>query len=172
MATMTKTIIVRNHIDTTLVDSNKTLYGIVSNIYPKSESVKAKLFEQLSQIPNLTVYLRENVPERLHYSKNDRIAPIVAIADEGFVMNTITQTLKGNHGFDNLVEAMRAIFLARGPDFKQNFQLDKCNNVDVYPLLCHLIDMECMPNNGTIKPFLNGLNNPPKKSFAQVNLNM
>ena len=86
-------------------------------------------------------------------------------------MNTITQSLKGNHGFDNQVESMRAIFLARGPDFKQRHQIGPVNNVDIYPLLCHLLDMRCNPNKGTISPFLDALNNPPTRESAQPNLN-
>lgn len=171
MAAMQRTIIVKNYVDLNLVDSNKTLYGIVSNIYPRNESVKATLYNQLKQIGNLTVYYREELPERLHYQKNARIAPIVAIANEGYTMSTITQTLKGNHGFDNVVESMRAIFLARGPDFKKSHSIGPVKNVDVYPLLCQLIDMQCQPNNGTISTFLDALNNPPSAMFAQKNLN-
>jgi hypothetical protein len=31
------------------------------------------LFKALEKIPNLKVYYKENVPERLHFSKNERI---------------------------------------------------------------------------------------------------
>jgi predicted AlkP superfamily pyrophosphatase or phosphodiesterase len=38
MAQMTKTIIVKDVVDEKLINSNKTIYNIVSNIYPKNES--------------------------------------------------------------------------------------------------------------------------------------
>jgi hypothetical protein len=38
-------------------------------------------------------------------------APIIAVAEEGYVLNTVTQTLKGNHGFDNSLRSMRSIFM-------------------------------------------------------------
>lgn len=34
--------------------------------------------------PNLTVYKKEEIPERWHYKYNDRIQPIIAVADEGW----------------------------------------------------------------------------------------
>lgn len=48
---------------------------------------------------------------------------------------------------------MRAIFLARGPDFIQKGRIPKLNNVDVYPLLCVLLQINCNKNNGTTDPF-------------------
>lgn len=36
---LNKTLIVKNYVDVNLIDSTKTIYGIVSNIYPKNESV-------------------------------------------------------------------------------------------------------------------------------------
>ena len=38
MAQMTKTILVKEVVDEKLIDSTKTIYNIVSNIYPKNES--------------------------------------------------------------------------------------------------------------------------------------
>ncbi|CAN1296852.1 Ectonucleotide pyrophosphatase/phosphodiesterase family member 5 [Linum perenne] len=35
---------------------------------------------------NLKVYLKENLPERLHYSESDRIPPIIGIVAEGYTM--------------------------------------------------------------------------------------
>ncbi len=35
---MTKTIVVKDVVDEKLIDSTKTIYNIVSNIYPKNES--------------------------------------------------------------------------------------------------------------------------------------
>jgi predicted AlkP superfamily pyrophosphatase or phosphodiesterase len=82
-------------------------------------------------------------------------------------------SLKGNHGFDNQVESMRAIFLARGPDFNTNTIIEPVNNVDVYPLLCRLIDMQCRPNNGTISNFQSALVSPPDAKYAaRNNLNL
>lgn len=38
MVKMKKTLIIQDYLDLKLIDSNKTVYGIVSNIHPASES--------------------------------------------------------------------------------------------------------------------------------------
>ena len=48
---------------------------------------------------------------------------------------------------------MRAIFLARGPNFEKNKKINSFKNVDVYPLLCEILKITCNPNNGTIEIF-------------------
>jgi hypothetical protein len=45
--------------------------------------------------------------------------------------------------------SMRAIFLAHGPDFKKNLTIKSFENVNVYPLLCNLLQISCHPSNGT-----------------------
>lgn len=36
--------------------------------------------------PNLTAYLKSDIPDRLHYRNNDRVQPIILIADEGWTI--------------------------------------------------------------------------------------
>ena len=71
------------------------------------------LYRDFKKNPNLEVYYKENVPERLHFKKSDRIGPIVVICKEGYSLRSRTGGffLKGNHGFDNTLQSMRAIFL-------------------------------------------------------------
>lgn len=58
---------------------------------------------------------------------------------------------EGDHGYDNQKESMRPIFFAHGPDFKKGFKIDKMYNVDVFPLMCHLLDIDPVPpNNGSL----------------------
>jgi hypothetical protein len=80
-------------------------------IYLKINIKKEQLYEQLKKIPNLKVYYKEEMPQDLNYNKSRRIAPIVAIADEGYTLGTFNATLAGNHGFDNKLASMRAIFM-------------------------------------------------------------
>lgn len=39
--------------------------------------------------PHLHVYKKEEMPERLHFAKNDRILPIILWADPGYVINGV-----------------------------------------------------------------------------------
>lgn len=44
-----------------------------------------EVYEALARAhPNLTVYKKEEIPERWHYRYNSRIQPIIAVADEGW----------------------------------------------------------------------------------------
>jgi hypothetical protein len=42
--------------------------------------------EALKKMPNVKVYRKNEIPESYNYRNDDRIAPIVAIADEGSVI--------------------------------------------------------------------------------------
>jgi predicted AlkP superfamily pyrophosphatase or phosphodiesterase len=45
----------------------------------------------------------------------------------------------GEHGYDNDDSAMRALFVAHGPAFKSGMRVREFENVDVYPLVAHLL---------------------------------
>lgn len=166
------TLIVSKYVDTNLIDSSKTVYGIVGSIHPKNDSVKVQVYNSLKKIPNLRTYYKEEVPAELHYRLSKRIGPIVTIADEGYVLNTVKQTLSGNHGFDPNVEAMRTIFMARGPDFKPNSRVAPFRNVDIHPLLCKLIDIECPKGDGTSETFDAVLNRESTPDVVNINFNI
>lgn len=49
----------------------------------------------------LRVYLREDLPTRLHFSNNRRIEDIVLDLDPGYVTTVSSNfSLQGNHGYD------------------------------------------------------------------------
>ena len=64
------------------------------------------------------------------------------------------------------------ILKARGPDFKKQSKIGPIKTVDVYPLLCDLLKIQCNPNNGTITPFNEARNIAYKASksscFVQI----
>jgi predicted AlkP superfamily pyrophosphatase or phosphodiesterase len=79
---------------------------------------------------SVEVYTRETMPERYHFSNNDRIAPIWAIPKTGWAIVErpewdvkeakaagVTYHPRGVHGYDHEHPLMRAIFVARGPKF-------------------------------------------------------
>ena len=79
---------------------------------------------------NFEVYLKDNMPERYHFAKNDRIAPLWVIPNTGWAIvhkedfdvkeakaKGETYNPKGLHGYDHEHPLMRAIFVARGPAF-------------------------------------------------------
>lgn len=48
---------------------------------------------------------------------------------------------------------MHPMFFARGPAFKSNCKLEPFHNVDLYPLFCNILDIECAETNGTLNAF-------------------
>ena len=58
---------------------------------------------------------------------------------------------KGEHGYSNELPSMRPIFFARGPDFRKGVKSTSIHQVDIYPLLCLLLNIEAAPNNGSVQ---------------------
>jgi Type I phosphodiesterase / nucleotide pyrophosphatase len=46
------------------------------------------------------------------------------------------------HGYDPAVQNMRGIFYAMGPNLKSNYKIDTFENINVYPLICELLQFE------------------------------
>lgn len=107
------------------------LYGLrlknPSDLHRLYDQVK----ERTKDNPNVEVYIRdENMPDRYHFSKNERIAPLWIIPKAGWAIVTKSEFdveegkkkgevyhPRGLHGYDHEHPLMRAIFVARGPAF-------------------------------------------------------
>lgn len=100
------------------------------------------------------LYCRAQLPERFHFQDNDRIPPLVLVADEGWYITQRTaeqagRTLqKATHGFDPELPSMGGLFLARGPAFQRGVTIDPVENVHVYNLLCATLGLKPAPNDG------------------------
>ncbi len=46
---------------------------------------------------------------------------------------------------------MFPIFISHGPGFKKNFKIKSFKNVDIYTLMCFLLQIKAQPNNGSIE---------------------
>lgn len=113
---------------------------------------------------------REELPERWQYGHHPRVPPIVCQMDEGWdavprtdVARRSPRAARGSHGYDPALPSMRAMFIARGPAFKAGTQLPAFDNVDVYPLLAHLLGLEPADNDGDIAPLLPALRDGGKR---------
>ena len=47
----------------------------------------------------------------------------------------------GQHGWDNSLPSMRAMFLITGPGIREGALIDEVQNVDVYPLMTELLGL-------------------------------
>ncbi|XP_071090219.1 glycerophosphocholine choline phosphodiesterase ENPP6-like [Haliotis cracherodii] len=144
---------ITDHVDMTKV-ARVPVYGPVMQILPV-EGQDDAIIQSLIGVEHITVYKKEDLPERLHYRNNRRIMPVVIIAEEGWQITInktrqATSTNKGAHGYDNALMSMKPIFLARGPNFKTDFKSDPIQIVDIYPLVCKLLNVQPAPNNGSL----------------------
>lgn len=142
------------------------LYGLrpkdPDRLHPLYEEIKRKYGDN----PNIEIYLRENMPDRYHFSNNDRIAPLWIIPKAGWAIVTKSEFdveegkkngevyhPRGLHGYDHEHPLMRAIFVARGPAFPHTpgSRMEPFQNIELYNIICDSIGLNPAPNNGTIR---------------------
>ena len=107
------------------------------------------------------------LPARWHYGTHPRIPAIVCQMDEGWdaiegevLKKSPKNQTRGSHGYDPALPSMRAIFIARGPAFRQGATIPAFDNIDVYPLLARLLGIKPAKNDGDIAPLLPALKDP------------
>lgn len=124
----------------------------VVGILPKEGKLDEVYNDLADANPNMVAYRKDNIPEHLHYQHNSRIMPILLEAKEGWtiVQNRTGSLMLGNHGYDNTVRSMQPVFVARGPAFRQNYVKTSMRSVDLYPLMCHILSLRPLPNNGSL----------------------
>ena len=101
----------------------------------------------------MRVYLKEDIPERYHHQKNRRIAPILAVAESGWYIlrDENSNAIAGTHGFEPCNQAACSpLFLAGGPAFKNGTRTPEVRHIDIYELVCDILNLRPSPNNGTL----------------------
>ncbi|NXC48133.1 ENPP4 triphosphatase, partial [Penelope pileata] len=100
---------------------------------------------------HMKVYLKEEIPDRFHYRHNKRIQPIILVADEGWtIVQNESLSKLGDHGYDNTLPSMHPFLAARGPAFHRGYKQSTINNIDIYPMMCHILGLTPQPHNGTL----------------------
>ena len=103
--------------------------------------------------PALAIYKRDELPARLHYAGNPRIAPIIGIPQDGWAATTHARLddrplEAATHGYDPFDGAMGALFVAAGPRVRSGLVIEQFANVDVYNFLCAVLRIEPAGNDG------------------------
>jgi predicted AlkP superfamily pyrophosphatase or phosphodiesterase len=117
-------------------------------LYAKNKADIAGTYDKLKkEQDNYTVYLKTNMPARLHYGNKDdvmdRIGDIILIPTWPRTFNFSKHKPDiGAHGYDpSLVKDMRATFYAWGPAFKNHLQIPPFENVNVYPIVTTILGL-------------------------------
>ena len=142
-------------------------YGLRPKDPDTIPAIHNRLLREAADRDGFDVYLRdEDMPERFHFTKNERIALIWIMAHTGWAIVTKEEYdvakgqradevfhPRGIHGYDNEDPLMRAIFVARGPAFPHTpgSRLEPFQNIEVYNIVCDSLKIEPHPNNGTLR---------------------
>ncbi|XP_074472260.1 ectonucleotide pyrophosphatase/phosphodiesterase family member 5 isoform X2 [Sebastes fasciatus] len=121
--------------------------------------------------PNMVVYKKEEIPEHFHYRHNIRIMPIIIESMEGWTImqnRTSGPFMLGNHGYNNTLRSMQPVFVAQGPAFRQNYIKTSMRSVDLYPLMCHILSIRPLPNNGSLLNVQDLLSHEPITPISTV----
>ena len=108
------------------------------------EGYTDSIYNELNEIEHISFWKSEMVPERLHYGTNERTLDFVVVADSswGLVPSADKRVGFGAHGYDNDNKDMHAVFYAYGPAFKENYVSPAFNNVDIYLLISHILNLQ------------------------------
>lgn len=155
-----RTIILEDYLDSSMYNSDGPDVRIFWSLWPSSSFTAVDLYNKLvNRHKMMKVFLKKDVPRRLYYSKNRRIAPVVVYSEPEWVIvrnkeALRTYELKGDHGYDPSWHEMSPFFLASGPGFKTfhgNKTIPSMKLVDIYPMMCYLLNLNNPgPHNGSL----------------------
>ncbi|XP_042363020.1 venom phosphodiesterase 1 [Plectropomus leopardus] len=115
--------------------------GLVANMTCKEPDQKIK------------PYLKANLPKRLHFANSRRIEDISVLVDPKWLFErypgSLTFCSGGAHGYDNDAESMHAMFLSYGPKFYHMTEIEPFSNIELYNLMCDVMQISPTDNNGT-----------------------
>lgn len=135
--------------------------GIIGINADEGESLDTR--KLLAHHPHMQCWRKKDIPARFHYGTNARVPQVICLAQEGWLLTTHAAEAarvrpeQGVHGYDNAAPPMRAIFIGYGPSFRKGYVAPPFPNVDVYPLLAHLLGIAPENNDGNfaaVKPML------------------
>ncbi len=123
-----------------------------------------QVYEKLRQQEHLQVWKRNEIPERLHYGTHERIHDITVVADSGWSIYWSWKQGKslGAHGYDNHFSAMRTIFYAAGPVFKEGYEQEAFENIHLYPLMAEILGLTPADVDGKLEAVSPMLKYTPK----------
>ncbi|XP_026089371.1 ectonucleotide pyrophosphatase/phosphodiesterase family member 5-like isoform X1 [Carassius auratus] len=124
----------------------------VVGILPKEGKLEEVYSLLKNANPNMLVYKKEEIPDHYHYRHNVRIMPLIIEAKEGWTVmqNRNASFMLGNHGYNNSLPSMHPVFVARGPAFRRDYTKASMRSVDLYPLMCSILGLKPLPNNGSL----------------------
>lgn len=159
------------------IDDIQLIPGSLGRIRPRDP--KSTTYDPKVVVANLTCkmpsqhfkpYLKQHLPKRLHYANNRRIEDVHLLMERKWhIARKMLENRKpsgrcgffGDHGFDNKITSMRTIFMGHGPSFKFRKQVTAFENIELYNVMCDLLGLNPVSNNGTHGSLNDMLRDPP-----------
>jgi len=119
----------------------------------------SQIVEQLQGAhPELEVWMKRDVPERFHFRDHYRIPDIIGMVSEGWTIYRTREYMEENlsrlrgatHGYDPAALSMRALFVAHGPAFRENVKIEPFENIHLYALMAHILELDPAETDGSL----------------------
>src|ERR1700744_1546281 len=138
--------------------TNFTTVG--SLLYANSEADTEKAYQKLKAADaNFVVYRRARMPAWLHYDGNPRAGDPIVVPKGPYAIRAHAPAAgeedhppnMGVHGYDpREMPEMKAIFFAAGPDIRPGVALKPFENVNVYPFIAKILQLQAPPTDGSL----------------------
>lgn len=131
-----------------------------SLLYANAEADTEKAYQKLkSADANFVVYRRVHMPAWLHYDNNPRAGDPIIVAKGPYAIRAHAPAAgeqdhppsMGVHGYDpREMPEMKAIFFAAGPDIRPGVMLKPFENVNIYPFIAKILQLQAPPTDGSL----------------------
>lgn len=122
--------------------------GAVMNLFLTDKNELDVVYKNLKKNEyHFRVYKPSEIPSQYHFNHNHLIGDLFVLSEPGWSVGTTKDKDRmddyngGNHGFDNSFIDMHGIFYAIGPSFRENYKTGTIENVNIYPLLCKILNI-------------------------------
>ncbi len=149
-----KAIYFDDYIQTTWLDT-----ALGSNpmwMFDPKEGYKDSVYLNLKRADHMQVWTKDSIPENLHYGTNSRVMDIITAPDLNWSVGWRERELPadyigGTHGYDPHYKDMHAIFYAAGPAFKNGYVHPTVENVNIYPLIAKILNLDPAETDGKLE---------------------
>lgn len=129
-----------------------------TSVFAKEGCVDS-IMNAVSKVPHITAWKYGEVPAELNYGTSPRLGDVIIAPDLGWQFAFRPSRNIGAHGFSPKELDMQTVFRAVGPDFKKGYKAVPYAkgetagfiNIDLYPMLCWLMDVEPAPVDGKLE---------------------